>query len=302
MSTIISITGDLGSGKSTVSSLLRRHLPYGYIYTGAIQRKIAEKYGMTTTELNKYAETHPEIDEEIDNTFRSLNNASDLIVDSRLAWFFIPASFKVFLKINLAVSAERIIRDSRRKNEQYSSVEEAVCHITERKQSENKRYMQLYGADCTDLSRFDLIVDTSFVSPEQVTGIILEAYRHWQTGKAYTKTLISPQNLYPIKSVKKLWAWDMIDQPVQAVHADAFDFIVDGHRRVSDALKNAQELIPVIYINSKALHSPDITFREHVLHTFNPEVIREWEQFHSFKYLTCPIKHNGNHLRENHCR
>jgi cytidylate kinase len=49
---------------------------------------------MTTTELNKYSETHPEIDAEIDSTFKSLTNSENLIVDSRLAWFFIPNSFK----------------------------------------------------------------------------------------------------------------------------------------------------------------------------------------------------------------
>ena len=72
MSGIISLTGDLGSGKSTVSTILCKQLHYEYIYTGQIQRRIAERYAMTTNELNVYAETHPEIDREIDDTFKSL--------------------------------------------------------------------------------------------------------------------------------------------------------------------------------------------------------------------------------------
>ena len=67
MSGIISLTGDLGSGKSTVSTILCKQLHYEYIYTGQIQRRIAERYAMTTNELNVYAETHPEIDREIDD-------------------------------------------------------------------------------------------------------------------------------------------------------------------------------------------------------------------------------------------
>ena len=90
MSGIISLTGDLGSGKSTVSAILCKQLHYEYIYTGQIQRRIAERYAMTTNELNVYAETHPEIDREIDDTFKSLVDANSLIVDSRMAWFFIP--------------------------------------------------------------------------------------------------------------------------------------------------------------------------------------------------------------------
>ena len=44
MTKIISLTGDLGSGKSTVSNLLIERLNYDYIYTGKIQREIAKKY------------------------------------------------------------------------------------------------------------------------------------------------------------------------------------------------------------------------------------------------------------------
>ncbi|GHT32716.1 MAG: dephospho-CoA kinase [Prevotellaceae bacterium] len=179
MKKLISITGDLGSGKSTVSHILREKLGYDYIYTGKIQREIAERYKMTTLELNKYAETHPEIDAEIDATFKSLNDLSDIIVDSRLAWFFIPLSFKIFLKTDLMVSASRILGDGERKNEKYSSIEEAAAHITARKTSENKRYQELYGANCADLSNFNLIVDTSFISPEEVAEKIISEYNAW---------------------------------------------------------------------------------------------------------------------------
>ena len=145
MSKIISLTGDLGSGKSTVSAILCKTLDYQYIYTGQIQRKIAERYSMTTNELNVYAETHPEIDREIDDTFKSLVDSKDLIVDSRLAWFFIPDSFKVFLKTNIVVSAQRISGDKERLNENYCSIQEAALKIVERKKSEIKRYKLYYA-------------------------------------------------------------------------------------------------------------------------------------------------------------
>jgi len=176
MAKIISITGDLGSGKSTVSKLLCERLKYEYIYTGKIQREIANRYNMTTLELNQYAETHPEIDDEIDSTFKSLNGAANFIVDSRLAWFFIPDSFKVYLKTDFMVSAHRISVDNQRENEKYSSTEEAVNKIMARKASENKRYMELYGADCSDLSNFHLVIDTSFITPERVADMILVEY------------------------------------------------------------------------------------------------------------------------------
>ena len=176
---IITITGDLGSGKSTVSKMLCERLKYDYIYTGKIQREIASRYNMTTLELNQYAETHPEIDEEIDATFKSLNDSTDLIVDSRLAWFFIPESFKIYLKTDLVVSAKRISLDNQRENEKYSSREEAVNNILARKESENKRYMELYGADCSNLNNFNLIIDTSYITPEEVADRIIDGYKAW---------------------------------------------------------------------------------------------------------------------------
>jgi len=176
MANIITITGDLGSGKSTVAHLLQERLHYNYINTGKILREIALKHNMTTLALNKYAETHPEIDEEIDATFKSLSESSNLIIDSRLAWFFLPQSFKVYLKTELAVAIRRISGDRLRINESYASVEEAATQISERKQSENKRYMELYGANCDDLSQFNVIIDTTTITPVQVAEIIITEY------------------------------------------------------------------------------------------------------------------------------
>ena len=50
----ISLAGDLGSGKSTVSDILISRLGAEYYSTGAIVRSIAASKGMTVTELNKF--------------------------------------------------------------------------------------------------------------------------------------------------------------------------------------------------------------------------------------------------------
>jgi cytidylate kinase len=176
MAKIITLTGDLGSGKSTVSAILIKELGFDYIYTGDILRRIAERRGMSIMELNKYAETHPEIDEEVDNTFKNLADAENLIIDSRLAWHFLPDSFKVFLTVRPNIAAARVFEDTKRSNEKYSSQEEALTYLNNRKQSELKRYRDLYGIDCTAMSNYDLIVNTSDITPEEVAKKILNAY------------------------------------------------------------------------------------------------------------------------------
>ncbi|OAV73983.1 cytidylate kinase [Bacteroidales bacterium Barb7] len=179
----ITITGDLGSGKSAVSRILAEKLNGKTLSTGYIQRNIAARYNMTTLELNKYTETHPEIDDIIDNELKKTADSNDLhIIDSRLAWFFIPDSFKVYLSVDIQVAAERIREDSKRITETYDSSLKAAAAIADRKKSENKRYLSYYGANCADMNNFDLIVDTSSASPEEVAEAIIKGYDKWKLG------------------------------------------------------------------------------------------------------------------------
>jgi len=181
MSKIITITGDPGSGKSTISNILCKKLGYEYVYTGMIHRKIAERHGMDAYELNKYAEEHPEIDDEIDSTFKTLDKDNkNYIVDSRLAWFFIENSFKIYLRTNPAVAAKRIFNDNKRFSEKYETEKDALKTIIRRKESEDKRYFKKYKADCSNMNNFDLLLDTSFLTPEQIADFIIEKYKKWK--------------------------------------------------------------------------------------------------------------------------
>ncbi|MBL7796291.1 MAG: cytidylate kinase family protein [Saprospiraceae bacterium] len=174
--TKITITGDLGSGKSAVSRILCARTGFQYVSTGRIQRQLAEKMGIDTLEMNRRADTDPSIDETIDGIFVALGkDPESYVVDSRMAWFFLPRSFKVFLRADVIVAAERILSDPGRNSEQYQSREEAIEKITARKASENARFLKKYGADCADMRNFDLVVDTTHRTPEEVGTIILDA-------------------------------------------------------------------------------------------------------------------------------
>ena len=185
----ITITGDLGSGKSAVSRIIIAQLAIDYLSTGQIQRAIAERLNMTTLELNKYSETHPEIDDEIDSVFKSLNtNPKPYIVDSRMAWHFIPTSFKVYLTVNSRTAAERVFNDSTRKNEgKYANVEEVEKSLLARRSSEVARFMDFYQVDCSDLKNFDLIVDTTTRTPEEVAKVIMDGFEAWKREQKHTQ-------------------------------------------------------------------------------------------------------------------
>lgn len=177
-STKITITGDLGSGKSAVSKILCEKTGFEYVSTGRIQRQLAQELGLDTLEMNRRADTDPTIDQRIDGIFVDLGKGDQgCVVDSRMAWFFLPDSFKVYLQADVAVAADRILNDSQRKSEEYESKEEAIRKILARKKSENDRFMAKYGADCTNLHNFDLVVDTTNRRPEHVAALILKGIR-----------------------------------------------------------------------------------------------------------------------------
>jgi cytidylate kinase len=194
----ISLAGDLGSGKSTVSKILLDALSAEYYATGRIVREIAAKRGMSVVELNKYMETHPEIDHEIDDGLVKLSSVDKLlIIDSRMAWHFTENTFKVYLSTDIETSAIRIMR-ANRAGEHAASLEQTIADTRARRESEKKRYFDQYGVHIKDLTNYSLIVDTTYATPDEVAECIISSFAKWREDKEYKRAFISPERMnYP---------------------------------------------------------------------------------------------------------
>ncbi len=197
----ISITGDLGSGKSTVCNILKEKLPAEVVSVGSIQRQMAKEKGMTTYEFNKYMESHPEIDNTFDNMLKEYDKVSgkNILFDSRLAWSFVPTAFSVYVTTDLFVAATRVY-NANRDNEGYASVEEAMQKLSDRRGSEILRYSSIYGLNIKNLDNYDLIVDSTSASPDEVARVILEEYEKYFNGEAHHRRYLSPARLYPLST------------------------------------------------------------------------------------------------------
>lgn len=192
----ISLAGDLGSGKSTVSAILTERFSATYYSTGAICRAIAASHGMTIVEMNKYMETHPEIDHEIDNGLRALSDKDEnMVIDSRMAWHFVRDTFRVYMTTELKESAKRILR-ANRAGDHAATLGEMEEDIRARKASERLRYFEQYGVDCKDLSNYDLVVDSTYASPEDVAECILSAFAEWRKDKTRRVAYICPRRFF----------------------------------------------------------------------------------------------------------
>lgn len=172
--TLITITGHLGSGKSTVAKMLAKQLGWEYYSTGMAQRTIAKKRGVTTTELNRLAIKDTSIDHEIDAVFKNPPWGNHpCVVDSRLAFHFLPKSLKVCLTVDTKEAAKRVWAEKGRISEHYSNEQEALDYLQKRSKLEQKHFVKNYGLDITNLKLFDLVIDTTHLTPKEVCQKIL---------------------------------------------------------------------------------------------------------------------------------
>ncbi|MBP5270420.1 MAG: cytidylate kinase family protein [Clostridia bacterium] len=176
----ITITGRLGSGKSTVARIISSEYGYEIVSTGTALRRIAAELGMTALEFNRLMTSDPKYDYMIDNESRriSIERAGEKIIyDSRMAWNFAVNSFKVYLTVPTEVAAKRILADETRGSvETYRDLDDAVHQINERMLEENRRYRQIYGVDNLDLANYHLVIDTTSRDCESVAKLIMDEF------------------------------------------------------------------------------------------------------------------------------
>ena len=195
MKDIVTLSGDIGGGKSSVARILKASLGYQLISAGGIQREIAASMGLTTLQLNEWSAKDRSVDDKIDSHTKTLGETSDhIIVDSRLAWHFIPAAYKVFLTVDPSVGAERVFEASR-SDEFHGSLAEALENNLSRTRLEAVRYHTLYGIELRDYRNYDLVVDTSFAAPEDVAATIENGFRARASGKPFAQCWMCPQRL-----------------------------------------------------------------------------------------------------------
>lgn len=179
---IITITGMPGSGKSSTANKVADALGYARFSSGDFMRSVAFDMGLTIEELNRHMEKDPTIDRVVDAKITSVGETeTNLVIDSRLAWHWIPQAFKVFLKLDTRTAAERVFRQIQnegRSVESAQNIEEMHASIEARLKSEQTRYANLYDINYLDESNYDLVIDTKENGLDTVTRTIISAYQH----------------------------------------------------------------------------------------------------------------------------
>lgn len=188
---IITISGKPGSGKSSTADKVAEMLGYTRHSSGDMVRQLLTQYGLTLSEYNERAQNEHALDTHVDDTLRALRTKSDIVVDSRLGFYWIPESFKVYLDLDMEVATVRIYKDavsnqSRSKTgEGTASLAEVSHQVKERMEAERFRFRTLYHVDPYDTTHFDLVIDTSRHSPQTVALTVFDTYRKWLVSEVW---------------------------------------------------------------------------------------------------------------------
>ena len=182
---IITISGKPGSGKSSTAEKVAELLGYTRHSSGDMVRRVVTEMHMTLEQYNARATDDHNLDAAVDEQLRALRDKDDIVIDSRLGFYWLPESFKVYLDLDLEIATARIFKDSV-SNSMRSSVEttssslaDVTRQVRERMLTEQSRFRQLYGVDPYNKSHFDLIIDTSRQNPQSVAIAVFDAYREW---------------------------------------------------------------------------------------------------------------------------
>lgn len=188
---IITISGKPGSGKSSTADKVAEMLGYARFSSGDIVRQLLRERNMTLQEFNEQAKTEHSLDTAIDQQLRDLRDREDIVIDSRLGFYWLPESFKVYLDLDMDVASARIYSDmqSNKKRAQGAGLMRDLGEVTwsvrKRMQEERNRYRSLYGIDPYDKAHFDLVVNTSRHSPQTVALTVFDEYRKWLKSKTW---------------------------------------------------------------------------------------------------------------------
>jgi len=196
---IITISGKPGSGKSTTADCTAEILGYTRHSSGDLVRKYITENKMTLREYNKKAVEDHSLDQRIDQKLRDLREHNDIVIDSRLGFYWIPESFKVYLDLDLRIASERIFTDAehninrRSTGEQVDDLADAEILVKERMEQEQSRFQALYHVDPYKLEHFDLIIDTMGQSPKSVSLLVHDRYKHWLTSETWKQEVVGPK-------------------------------------------------------------------------------------------------------------
>ena len=203
---LITMWWKAGSGKGTVSKLLADKLWYEIVSIGDMKRKLAAEMWINIIEFNKMwddPKNAKEFDLKYEEYQKSLKLTDNIILDSRLGFYAQPKAFKILLDVDEEVAWERIFK-AKRETDKNTTKKHAIDEVKERNSGDEARYMKLYNVDLWNPNNYNLVIDTSERTPEEVLQIILDEYKAYKWKHQIAETDEEKKALRKSKAKTKL--------------------------------------------------------------------------------------------------
>ena len=170
----ITVGGLPGTGTSTLSHLLSDRTGLRYEYAGALFRAEAARREMSLAQFGALCESDPAVDRSLDDRQVELLREGGLLLEGRMAGWL--ANHHGLARVHTVWvtcdDGERFRRIAGRDGE---DTEAARAATITREASEADRFLRYHGADLTDLSGYDIVLDSTSATPDQLADAVLDA-------------------------------------------------------------------------------------------------------------------------------
>ncbi len=170
---LVTISGPPGAGTSTVAKLVAARLGLERVDGGSVFRQMAAERGLDLVAFSSLAERDTTIDVALDERLAARARSGAVVLESRLAGWIarnegLPAT-TVWIDADEGERARRVAV-------RYGIDPAAAAAANRRRNdSERLRYRTYYGIDLGDRSVYDLVLDSTSRSPEELTESIVAA-------------------------------------------------------------------------------------------------------------------------------
>ena len=172
---LVTLSGLPGSGTSTLARLVAVELGLDHLDGGTVFRKVAAEQGVSLAAYAAMAEHDENIDRALDDRLTDRARQGDVLLESRLAGWLATRAELAALRVWIACDeVERARRVGGRDGHEAGG---ALRHNQDRERSERARYLSYYDIDLTDLSIYDVVLDSTQLGPEDLVKAIVSAAR-----------------------------------------------------------------------------------------------------------------------------
>ena len=167
----IIISGDVGTGTSTLGKALAEKLGWQFISTGDFFRQYFIEHSIPLWDNSSIPD---EVEKKVDyNLFEKIKNEHSLVVDSHYAaWFAkdLTDVFRILLVCDEKTVSERILK-------RVHTHKETVAEIEERRKQLHEKFEKLYSNEnYLDPKFFNLVIDTGKNSIPQTIELALKGF------------------------------------------------------------------------------------------------------------------------------